>query len=326
MSETPKYDVAISFLARDEDVSRSLADKLEASGFEVFFFPRNQEELAGTNGMESMREPFFSSRVNVVMFREPWGKTPWTGVEQTAITERCLDNGWDALMFVQVDGTSQVPKWLPKTHVRFALNAYGLEQLAGAIKARVQEHGGEIKPLDSMHEARRVKRQAEFLSDRDSLMRDRRWIEDPVHKNICATFAKTQEIIENINTEHGFQIAIGSKGYQNCVMRYKFVSLQIIWKQPFYNTIMNDQNGECYLSVSEFTGALSIPGRNEMIWEKPQQLKEYKFKPDVSETRDLVWVLGKEQVAPDALADRIVITFLGMIDRVNRGKITRADF
>lgn len=326
LTDNPKYDVAISFLARDEGISRSLADKLESSGFEVFFFPRNQEELAGTNGMESMRDPFLRSRVNVVMFREPWGKTPWTGVEQTAITDRCLDNGWDALMFVQLDDTSQIPKWIPKTHVRFALNAYGLEQLAGAIKARVQEHGGAIKPLDPMHEARRVKRQAEFSRDRESLMRDRRWIEEQVHKNILSTFAKIQEMIENINAEHDFQIAIGSKGYENCVMRYKFISLGIIWKQPFFNTIMSDQNGECYLSVSVFTGALPIPGRNEMVWETPQQLKEYKLKPEVSETRDLVWVLGKEHIAPTALTDRIVIILMGMIDRANLGTVTRQEF
>lgn len=157
-ADAPKYDVAISFLAKDEPTARVLADKLEASGFNVFFFPRNQEELAGTNGMETMREPFFNSRVNVVLFRQPWGETPWTRVEQTAITERCLQTGWDSLMFVELDETSARPTWLPNTHVRFALKAYGLEQLAGAVKARVQEHGGKVTPLDAMGEGRLSKR------------------------------------------------------------------------------------------------------------------------------------------------------------------------
>ena len=59
-------------------------------GMKVFFYPRNQEELAGTDGLESMRKPFFDSRVMVVLYREKWGKTPWTRVEETAIKEACF--------------------------------------------------------------------------------------------------------------------------------------------------------------------------------------------------------------------------------------------
>jgi len=49
----------------------------------VFFYPHNQEEPVGTNGIESMREPFLTSRVNVILFRARYGNTPWTGVELT---------------------------------------------------------------------------------------------------------------------------------------------------------------------------------------------------------------------------------------------------
>ena len=81
----PKYDVAISLLSRDEPVGAALHDRL-SEGLEVFFYPRKQEDLAGTDGEESMRKPFLDdSRVVVVLYREGWGKTPWTGVEQTAI-------------------------------------------------------------------------------------------------------------------------------------------------------------------------------------------------------------------------------------------------
>ena len=85
-------------------------DKLESSGLSVFFFPRNQEELAGTDGMESMREPFLSARTVVVLYREQWGKTPWTRVEETAIKERCLNHGWSSLMFVSLESTDVLPK------------------------------------------------------------------------------------------------------------------------------------------------------------------------------------------------------------------------
>ncbi|MGZ8323324.1 MAG: hypothetical protein ACXWVC_09600, partial [Rhodoplanes sp.] len=36
----------------------AVAEQLEAGGLKVFFFPHRQEDLAGTNGMESMRAPY----------------------------------------------------------------------------------------------------------------------------------------------------------------------------------------------------------------------------------------------------------------------------
>ena len=59
-----------------------------------------------------------------------------------------------------------------------------------------------------------------------------------------------------------------------------------------------------------------------MTWDKPIVLKEHRLKPDVSETRDLVWVEGKrERVVPDKLADRIVMILLDLIKRMNAGKV-----
>ena len=149
----PRYDVAISFLSQDEQVGAAFRDRL-SEGLKVFFYPRNQEQLAGTDGLETMRTPFLSgSRVVVVLYREPWGKTPWTGVEQTAIQEGCLNHGWQRLFFVVLDKKSTIPLWLPQTHVRFNYADFGLEQAIGAIKARVQECGGSIEPMTALKRA-----------------------------------------------------------------------------------------------------------------------------------------------------------------------------
>jgi hypothetical protein len=50
-TDKPKYDVAISFLSKDEPVAAALHDKL-SEGLEVFFYPRKQEDLAGTDGCD----------------------------------------------------------------------------------------------------------------------------------------------------------------------------------------------------------------------------------------------------------------------------------
>jgi hypothetical protein len=67
-------------------------------------------------------------------------------------------------MFVQLDKISPVPKWLPGTHFRFDSDAYGVEQLVGAIKLRVQEQGDVIEPPNAMTEARRIGREAAYLA------------------------------------------------------------------------------------------------------------------------------------------------------------------
>jgi hypothetical protein len=63
-----KYDAAISFLVQDAAPAQSLYDKL-SDGLRVFFFPRSQENLAGTDGLESMRVAIkIDSFLNVVLY------------------------------------------------------------------------------------------------------------------------------------------------------------------------------------------------------------------------------------------------------------------
>ena len=91
-SET-KYDVAISFLHKDETLASAINARLSEQ-FNVFVYSKRQEELVGTNGLESFREAFLAeSRLVVVLYREGWAKTPFTRVEEQAIKDRFLDDG-----------------------------------------------------------------------------------------------------------------------------------------------------------------------------------------------------------------------------------------
>lgn len=315
-----KLDVAISFLAKDETLARELNARLDGA-LNVFFFPRNQETLAGTDGLETMREPFLSSRVAVVIFNSEWGATPWTRVEETAIKERCLEAGWDGLMFVQVDKSTALPKWLPSTHVRFSLEDYGIDQLAGAIKSQVQRLGGKIQKPDALSRGRQVKAEQDFLRDRDAMMRDTSWITGAVHPAIRQTMQDVAGLIAQLNSESQFAIEVGVFDRQG-TMRSNNVSLGMGWKQPIANLLADYDGNECYLRVAEFHGNLALPG--ERVWwvEQPRKLKEHKFKVDVSAARGLVWKeVGKNEVIePDKLADRLVHIFLNLLSRANSGK------
>jgi hypothetical protein len=327
-SDDKNYDVAISFLARDEPTAKAVYDPL-ADGLKVFFFPRNQDELIGTDGLESMREPFFDSKVVVILFREPWGKTPWTRVEETAIKECCLNEGWDGLVFVQLDKNSTLPKWLPQTHVRFVIDDYGIEGLIGAIKARVQRRGGRIVPLDAMAVAKRVRRESEYLADRQRLTHDQRWITEIVQGSVRETADELVRLAKDLNASQGFDIKAGAQGMK-CVLRSDYVSLLVNWKQSYANLVVDEpeRKEHCYLLAAEFSGGISLPGEGIGWAFNPIHLAEHKFKVDVSETRELVW---KEEgragrIAPQLLADRIMQIFLDLVSRADQGKVEKPNF
>jgi len=156
-NDNPKFDVAISFLVKDEPIASALNSELSKT-LSVFFFPRKQEDVAGTDGMESMRKPFLGdSRVMVVLYREQWGKTRWTAIEETAVKDACFNGNWKRLFFIALDRTSVLPEWLPEYHVRYNWEDFGLDQAVGAIKARVIDNGGQPAPLTPRKRAEMLK-------------------------------------------------------------------------------------------------------------------------------------------------------------------------
>jgi hypothetical protein len=142
-----EIDVAISFLAKNEPLAKQLKAGLE-DGLEVFFFPHSQEQLAGTDGLESMRTPFADARVVGALLDDSWGETPWIRVEKTAITDRCLDKGWESLLFVKMSKTNTPPKWLPHT-LGWRSSAHAARRRAMSISApypTCRRHASTISP------------------------------------------------------------------------------------------------------------------------------------------------------------------------------------
>lgn len=141
------YDLAFSFLAQDEEVARQIADELRGR-WNVFIYSERQKEIGGKDGVEKFSAVFRrEARLCVVLYRDGWGRTKWTGVEQTAIRERFYECGsWDFLVVVLLDESGTQPAWLPKTKMWAGLKTFGLAATAAVIDARAQEGGGEPHP------------------------------------------------------------------------------------------------------------------------------------------------------------------------------------
>jgi hypothetical protein len=148
------YDVAISFLSGDEPLASRLHNAL-SENLRVFVYSKRQEELAGTDGLESFRQAFLRSGLLVVLYRDGWGKTRWTAVEELAIKDRMFKGDWGSLLFVMLDEQSVHPAWLPDTHVRLNCARFG-NDLIGAIKLRAVELGRKLVAETALDNAQRI--------------------------------------------------------------------------------------------------------------------------------------------------------------------------
>lgn len=167
---TPPYDVAISFAAADEPLARQLSEALQPP-HSVFIYSKAQEQLSGRDGVEAFRTVFKErAKLVVILFRPPWGETPWTRVEKTAIEEFALDAGWEHLMFVRVSADAPVPKWVPKPHLYLDFNRYTLADLVGAIKTRLIELGVEPAPVTPSQRAAAQAKRAAFDEETRQLL------------------------------------------------------------------------------------------------------------------------------------------------------------
>jgi hypothetical protein len=320
-AQSPKYDVAISFLYQDLNLARALCDQLRES-LEVFFFPRNQEELAGTDGLESMREPFRNeSRLNVVLYRPRWGKTQWTAVEEAAIKDSCLNTGFKSLFFFSIEPTADLPKWLPETHVRFNSADFSLEQAAGAIKARAQERGSHIQPLTPTRKAEILQAEEEFRQEKAYLLSS----ETTVYKEVEVLFAEVEKQCEQVNAGGHFEIEHRvhiqhRDAEQFCTIGQDQVSMSLIWHQPYAGSLHN-----AALITREFDRLIILPPGHYFL-SHPNVLKEKQYLPDVTIAREYGWRLnrgGESVISSKDFAAKYVMDFLDLLERDRAGKIRR---
>jgi hypothetical protein len=318
-----KYDVAISFLAEDVSIAQAIHEKL-VGGLDVFFFPRNQEELAGTDGLESMRAPFLrESRLNVVVYRPKWGKTRWTAVEEQAIIDSCLNNSFRSIFLYVVENTATLPKWLPENYVYFSSASYALDEAVGAIKARVQERGGEYKPLTPAKKAEMNRAEEEYRQAKSYIAS---------LDGIAQIFSKVRELFEEIrrqcdevnqagNDSIEYRVSLKERQIeQNCTLGGPRVGMAVFWYQPYGNLL-----DKAILGVREFNENIIIPPGHIRITD-PEVIHETMYGPDISRAREYGWSPqrgGKGFISSKELASQCVIQILDLMDRDAAGKIGR---
>jgi hypothetical protein len=313
-----KYDVAISFLHKDETLAVAIDARLREH-FNVFIYSKRQEELAGTNGLESLREAFLTeSRLVVVLYREAWGTTQWTRVEQQAITDRFLKDGWDFLLFVMLNDSDHPPKWLPQSEIRLRFQEYGFEELIAAVKIRAQKLGSIVRSETALDRAKRFEDASRARADREKLLNSEgsQAMRQQWDSFIASLSAKTSEANQNLS----FKIVFGNGPYGH-VVRAKNVSLSLT-ADPAHPTTNSR------IIVQEWKGALNLTTDGSFSpFRQPKRIAENSFYFDYQPAYGWCWhsAASTDYYNAAGLAEEVLMRLLNLQDRFERGEIKWSD-
>ncbi len=277
-----KYDVAFSFLEQDESVATQIHDLLQER-LSTFIYTDRQKEIAGTDGEKTFNEVFCKqSRIVVVFYREGWGDTPWTRIEQTAIRNRAYEEGYGFVLFITMEPSPQIPQWLPKTQIWIGLKRWGVDVAAGVIEARVQETGGTPKEETTVQRAKRKERDIERMKARNAFLNSDDGVK-AANKEVDNLFLELQTLCDTIATETGWTFEKHQPPSEKTLLIYSCgITLAHGWGCRWSNTLE-----DAYLFIRTWRGKRGFPN----IWNpsEPVMLNEFIFSFDTQDTIQFGW-------------------------------------
>jgi len=323
IDKTYEFEVAFSFLQQDEGIAYALNDLIQDK-FKTFLYSERQKELAGTDGEKSFNEVFGEkSRIVIILYRENWGHTPWTRIEETAIRNRGHNEGYDFTTFVQLDPKSKMPQWLPKTRIYYNYDRWGTKGLAPVIEARIQEAGGQSKPDTIEDQAARLKRQVlnqkerqQFLISLDGYSKAQ--LEFDKLFNLLQAKMKQLEDPE-IQLHFGYETQIGQKFIVHC----EGYSLYFSWSYKYNNSLTDSA---LYVDLTQATQDQRTAFFESNMYGRAKEIsiKSAKLNFDINPTsKETGWSLKKKETdfySTEKLMDIWLKIFL---EKVSKKKIER---
>ncbi len=238
MNEDYKYEVAFSFLQEDEQLALEIADRIrDRLNVGIFVYSERQDELAGTDGVEKFSKIFAEeSRIVMILYREGWGQTRWTRVEETAIRTRGFDEGHEFVLLVNLDATSP-PRWLPPTRLYLGFERYGIDGIVSAIESRVQGAGGTIVGVSAVDHAAKIARNLSFNDERTAWLDSEKAVND-ADLEVETLINEFERITREVNKHvKEIQIVFGRPEASFCSLSIKGVSLGVTWHRTFANNL-----------------------------------------------------------------------------------------
>jgi len=282
-SEDLQYDVAFSFLSRDECIVYEINELLQ-DHIKTFIYSKNEDQVVTTDGEETFSQVFGSdATIVVVLYREDWGKTPWTRIEQTAIKNRAYDKGYDFLILIPLVSKINIPMWIPKTYIWFDFNRGGVEGAKRIIERKLQMKGGNYLEETPIKKAQHLKRKLQYQEKRNKFLYGGGQGVTAANKEISDLYQEFKVIIEQMG-QHELVIDIEKNNKGNKIfLSFKSFKMHCHWICQYVNTI------EPSFLIIKMEYHESFGVRNGLFKRKSQIIEELRFKFDLGENDMCGW-------------------------------------
>ncbi|WP_292528293.1 hypothetical protein [Methylocystis sp.] len=307
MEQIFEYDVAFSFLAKDENITFQLNDALKGS-LKTFLYSEQQKRLAGTDGEATFASVFGQKSCSmVILYREDWGTTPWTRIEETSIRNRAYESGYDFALLMPLDKPPTKPKWFPQNRLWIGFERWGIKGAAAVIEARVQELGGTLHRETLEERAARHERETEFKREREAALNSYEGVaafENAIEK----TRIGIRDGIERINRGRKLnRLAFRGMPQPNgpCAVTGLRYALTMQGRALYSNTLEGaSSDATIWKNGFPWPGALNF--------DEPQKYRTLKFDLDYLPTQAYAWQTLDQDGAfsPEELADEILKWYL----------------
>lgn len=294
-----KYAIALSFLDGDRALAQSVADRLSES-LSVFIYTDRQVELAGTNGLDSFSRTFASGcDLVVVLYRDGYGQTPWTGVELAAIESRFLREGAAFLFLLMLDDKAELLPWIPSSLVRYSLSHFGFEQAIGAIKARALERGALLRLATPVDRARVAERRIAYQRETKRLFSSADGV-DQVGGQFAILMDKLEAVANAIaEGSPGLQLQFARQGWFGVNMDH--VAMKVCLLRRYTNTLDGTE-----VQVEWFNCRILLPGDPRSYYEPPKACASMALVPARLLDVDWCWrVSSGDPWVATVVADRL---------------------
>jgi hypothetical protein len=203
------------------------------------------------------------SRCVIIFYRNKWGTTPYTAIEEKAVRTRISEEGNDNLLVISLDNPPVVPKYLSKTQIWTELAQAGINGTAAFIEEQVKALGGGLSeelPLDVGIE---IKKEPRFEVESSKFLESISGLEIAVIE--LKKLFSALETEKNKITESDNSISLKYKRDEtNCAIQYGDFSIRFYLQTEKSNLLMdsplyfemqkqdNTSNGLNILAVEEY--------------------------------------------------------------------------
>lgn len=309
-----KYDVAFSFCAKDENIATEINDLIQ-DRIKTFLYSKNQEEIAGTDGEETFNKVFGEdARIVFVLYRQEWGTTSWTRVEETAIRNRAFEEGFDFTIFAPLEKPQTVPEWLPKTRIWYGMDRWGVEGAASVIEARVQEFGGKVKEETVEDRAAKLSRALKAEKEKQSLLNSDKGVKI-ANKEVSKLFTHIESAIKKVAYNKDKANFIVEKKNKKLAVFGEGFTIQFFWTASFINTL---KGSALYMTL--YKGHFPVDGRDFFPFERPQRLIRIEFNFDISLSGSPLWTKAKGKKESYSTSDLAKLAITMLFDKVHKSQ------